>query len=67
MSNNGLSVGVIALAFFDLGGAACYRPALFFWCRSGVAPGLPQEWFCDSEWGLGRKGQWETKVLKVPG
>ena len=70
-------------ALFDLGGAACYCQTLVLWCRSGVAPGLPQERLSDSEWGFGREavplcavlrdggpireGQWKTKVLKMPG
>ena len=63
--------------------AMCYDQTLVFWCRSGVAPGLSQERLSDSEWGFGReavplcavlrdggpirKGQWKTKVLKMPG
>jgi hypothetical protein len=68
---------------FDLGGAACCCQALTFWCRSGVAPGLPQNRLSDSKWGFGREavplcavlrdvgplreGQWKTKVLKISG
>jgi len=57
--------------------------SLAFSCRPDVAPGLPQEWLSNSEWGLGRevvpfyaaqrdggplrKGEWKFKVLKMPG
>ena len=70
-------------ALFDLGGAACYCQTLVFWCGSGIAPGLPQEWLSDSEWGFCREavplfaalrdggpfreGQMKTKVLKMLG
>jgi hypothetical protein len=42
-------------ALFDVGVAACYCQTLVFWCRSVVAPGLPQERLSDSEWGFGRE------------
>jgi hypothetical protein len=67
-------------ALLDLGGAAYCCQTLAFWCRSGVAPGLPQEWLSDSECGFGREavplcaalrdvgphreGQRKTKVLR---
>jgi len=42
-------------ALFGLGGAACYRQSLAFWCRSGVVPGLPQKRLSDGKWALGRE------------
>jgi hypothetical protein len=51
-----LALAVKKARCFDLGGAACYCQALVFWCRSGVAPRLPQEWLifvCPPEGGLG--------------
>jgi hypothetical protein len=89
MSNHGLFVGVSAVALAlaikmaRRSLASALRRAMATRWSSGVAPGLPQEWLSDSEWGLGREavpfyvvlrnggpfceGQWKTKVLKVPG
>ena len=89
---HGLLVGMVASAFtflckdssalLDLGGVVSYLHSLVFWYRSGVTPGLPQEWLSDSEWGLVcdavpfceilrntgplREGQWKIRVLKIP-
>ena len=54
-------------ALFDLGVAACYGQTLVFWCHSGVAPGLPQEWLSDSEWGFGREAVSLYAVLRDGG
>ena len=40
-------------ALLDLGLAAGYCQSLVFWCRSGVAPGLPKERLSDGEGGFG--------------